>query len=263
MCLIRFLFGLGQFRGRNRIVRLLLRTTSVAPSRYGPLLRVRRYDSTNNASIFGSYGNEISDQIRRLRPDDVFIDIGANSGVFSLVASDVVRDGHVFAFEPNPRTFCDLCFNLRINGASNIVALNLAVSDVGRLLKIRHDPTHSGGTSLIMPQDRAGSIPQSNNEHLSVAIEPGKLDALVDVIHKRHLGIKVDVEGHEYNVLRGLCQAGLLKCADWAIVEIDQNHLDRYQASITDIYILMRDSGFSPTKGENHASHYDEIFLAN
>ena len=59
-------------------------------------------DFTNTASLLGYYGDEIPDQIRKLASHDVFIDIGANTGVFSLVACDIVKDGFVFAFEPIP-----------------------------------------------------------------------------------------------------------------------------------------------------------------
>ena len=259
---IRFLFRRRRFKGRNFAIRLLLRIASVAPSRYGPLLRVRMLDFTNTASLLGYYGDEIPDQIRKLASHDVFIDIGANTGVFSLVACDIVKDGFVFAFEPNPHTFADLSSNILANGRSNIVGLNLAISGVSQLFAIKHNRAHSGGTSLKKLRKGPLAPINSSDEHLIVAIAPQNLEPLLEVTRERRIGIKIDVEGHEHNVLQGLFKAGLLDRTDWVIVEIDEKNLRRHNASISDIYELMRNIGFSPSKGERFSEHYDEIFLA-
>lgn len=258
--IINFLFGLRHFKGRLFAVRLLLRFTSVSPSKYGPVIRVRKDDVTNKLSIFAGYGNEIPDQIRKLGPNDVFLDIGANTGVFSLVASDIVKEGFVIAFEPNPWTFADLCFNIRTNKRGNVIALNLAISNADKLYVIEHNKAHSGATSLKLPYVRPTTPLDPGTEHLVVAIKPENLKVLLDVTSHRRIGIKIDVEGHELNVLQGLSEAGLLDRTDWVIVEIDQNNLDRYEASISDIYDMMRENNFSPLKGENTSEHYDEIF---
>ena len=84
---------------------------------------------------------------------------------------------------------------------------------------------------------------------------------LLDLTRDKRIGLKIDVEGHEFNVLQGLQKAGLLSRASWAIVEIDESHLERHEASVSDIYEMMSDIDFVPAKGPNTSAHYDEIFL--
>src|SRR5574341_861166 len=67
---------------------------------------------------------------RRLSPGDAFIDVGANIGYFSLLASKLVGDsGTVVSIEASPRTFDLLQGNLARNRAHNIRAVNVVVSD--------------------------------------------------------------------------------------------------------------------------------------
>lgn len=260
--LIRLLWRKRQFKGRIRLIMELLKITPVAPSKYGPLIRVRRHDFTNRVSIFGSYGDEIPEQIRTLSPDHVFMDIGANAGIFSLIASDIVSDGFVFAFEPNPRTYRDLCFNIDANDASNVIPLNLALSDSDGILTIAHDPAHSGLSTLKQPSDGSVGRVERKTEHAVVVLRPERLVPLMDLTRTRRVGMKIDVEGHELNVIRGLKAAGLLDRTDWIVVEINSEFLTRHDASVQDLYKELMSAGLQPTKGENHAPHYDEIFRA-
>jgi precorrin-6B methylase 2 len=66
---------------------------------------------------------------RHLAPGDTFIDVGANIGYYSLLASPLVgKTGTVVAIEASPRTFDDLLFNLELNNVSNVRPVNVAVS---------------------------------------------------------------------------------------------------------------------------------------
>src|SRR5262249_38224168 len=63
-----------------------------------------------------------------LQPGNIMVDVGANIGYFSLLASHAVGPcGKVFAFEPLPRTREQLARNLRINRAENVVVFEEAV----------------------------------------------------------------------------------------------------------------------------------------
>ena len=177
-----------------------------------------------------------------------------------LLASDVVKDGFVFAFEPNSDIFSDLCFNIQANSKKNVVALNLAISDSNQLFKIKHNPAHSGGAFLQKLQSGAVAQIDPADEQLVVAVEPKNLEMLLEMTRDRRIGLKIDVEGHEFNVLHGLQNAGLLGRASWVIVEIDKIHLERHEASVSDIYEMMSDIDFVPAKGPNTSAHYDEIF---
>ena len=62
----------------------------------------------------------------RLKDGDVFVDVGANVGYFSLLASTLVGSGHVVAVEPTPRAFDMLEESLRRSHATNVRAVNAA-----------------------------------------------------------------------------------------------------------------------------------------
>src|SRR5262249_887460 len=68
--------------------------------------------------------------LEQLAPGDVFIDVGANIGYYSLLASKLVGEfGLVVAIEPSPTIFNTLKNNLALNKARNIRLVNMAVSD--------------------------------------------------------------------------------------------------------------------------------------
>lgn len=65
-----------------------------------------------------------------LRPGDIFVDIGANIGLFSLIAARCVgKNGHVYAFEPTAKIYQRLIENVNLNHFKNISYFQLALSD--------------------------------------------------------------------------------------------------------------------------------------
>ena len=67
---------------------------------------------------------------RFLRPGDVFVDVGANIGLFTLIAAERVGPGgKVLAFEPTAKTFGRLVDNVQLNKLSNVECFKLALSD--------------------------------------------------------------------------------------------------------------------------------------
>ena len=74
--------------------------------------------------------NQMSFLCDQLKPGSVFVDIGAHFGLYTLLASKKVGPkGKVVALEPSDREFKRLQENLKINGAENVLALNIAASD--------------------------------------------------------------------------------------------------------------------------------------
>jgi FkbM family methyltransferase len=256
---VRRLWRFGHFKGRGFLIYRLLPFVRAMPTRYGPTIRIHRHDYTNRAAVFGAYGQEVAGWVRRLRPDDLFLDIGANAGIFSLIANDHVTRGKVFAFEPNPNLYEDLRYNIRLNGAKRVTPLNAAISERTGTFTLFHNPWHSGGGALQL--GALGKRPSPETEAYTVlAIAPKHLDAMLDEARRRRVCMKIDVEGHELAVLRGLREAGLLARTAWAIVEIDPVHLSRFGAAAADLYRLMEDAGFACEKGCDFADHYDEFF---
>ncbi|MGH7923589.1 MAG: FkbM family methyltransferase [Candidatus Binatus sp.] len=143
---------------------------------------------------------EVGFLVRNLGPGNVFLDIGAHVGFSSLIASTLVgAGGSVVAIEANPVSFKWLQHNLRLNGARNVTALNLGVSD------------REGAMHLGVPErgTRAGSSLLSDSSD-GVSIMGRPLEAVVRDQHIRKVdGAWIDICGSEYRVLkRYLAQVG-------------------------------------------------------
>ncbi|MYS71579.1 FkbM family methyltransferase, partial [Streptomyces sp. SID5926] len=105
--------------------------------------------------LFGAWEPHLTAWLRRrLRPGDGFVDVGANIGVFSVLAARLVGDaGRVVAIEASPDVHRRLVGNARLNGLGNIRALNAAVSDRTRTLTFALASSRNTGANSIVPYD--------------------------------------------------------------------------------------------------------------
>jgi FkbM family methyltransferase len=140
-----------------------------------------------------------------LRPGDVFYDIGANVGAYSLVAA-ARHDGRVsvVAFEPSALNFAQLARNIGLNGAgASVTPLAIALGDGTAIVTFNYRTTQPGGALHAMgdPVDEAG---QTFVPALSHGVLSFRLD---DVIRQFDLRppthIKMDVDGGELKILAG------------------------------------------------------------
>lgn len=153
-----------------------------------------------------------------LKPGDTFIDVGANSGFFTLLASRCVgHNGHVMAFEPVPSMRSRMQINLSLNGTSNVVIHDIALSNnAGEHLFHEGPPGHKGLSSL-RPLD---------NEATTFSVKTMPLDDLLADIFAVKL-IKIDVEGAEQLVLDGMRRV-LAQQKPNIVVEVTNNYLTAF-----------------------------------
>lgn len=132
-----------------------------------------------------------------LSPGKLFIDVGANFGVYTLVASKLVGEtGRVLAFEPTAESFSILRQNIELNHFSNVRAFQLALAQTRRKAWLNYgwDPVGNWlGKDPLPPGGNEGEEVQT--ETLDQLLEENGIDR-VDAI-------KIDVEGAEELVLRG------------------------------------------------------------
>jgi len=136
---------------------------------------------------------------RYLKTGDVFIDVGANSGLYSLLASSIVgREGRVFAFEPSPVPFTRLKENAQLHGKKNIECFDTALSDREDKMELNISCEGHSAWDTFASGTRSGQT--GTREVLSTTLDQfisGK--NLLDKITM----IKIDVEGWETHVLTG------------------------------------------------------------
>ena len=139
---------------------------------------------------------ETSLLLSMLRPGDVFVDVGANIGYFSVLAASVVGEsGAVFAFEPDPDNFSLLRRNVALNGQqASIVAVRAALA------------AETGTGELFLSEDNLGDhqiYTTGDGRHsLPIRLVNGS-DYLGDRLSRMDL-LKIDTQGSEYQVMAGL-----------------------------------------------------------
>lgn len=127
----------------------------------------------------------------RLKQGDVFVDIGANAGIYSMTAASIVgNEGRVLSIEPNPAVLERLKFNASLNGFT-ISTEQAGVSDSEGTFDLCLDDTNLGGSSLVAARS-ASKITVSCHLLSTILRKHGisRIDAL-----------KIDIEGAEDKAL--------------------------------------------------------------
>jgi FkbM family methyltransferase len=151
----------------------------------------------------------------RPKRGDIFIDIGAHIGKYTMQAAKIVgNEGIVIAIEAEPTTFKALTEGVASNGFSNVVTLNLAVYDKECGVVLHSVPI--GGK--LMKGKGLTSIKRDVGPGIEVMAKP--LDQIIDELKLTKVDfIKIDVEGAELEVLKG-AKKTLLDFKPTLVVEI-------------------------------------------
>lgn len=136
---------------------------------------------------------------RFLKPDMVFLDVGANQGEYTLFAAKRLTKGAVIAFEPVDEIYEQLHRNIALNHFINIKTLKLGLSDSVGVLPIYEmqatGANHEGLATLFQSELRGKVIQQ---------IQLDTLDNLALQLNLQRIDfIKVDIEGAELSMLKG------------------------------------------------------------
>lgn len=129
-----------------------------------------------------------------IKKGDVVLDIGAHIGYYTLLAAHLVGNkGKVYAFEPDPENFELLKKNVTINGYSNVILVNMALSD------------KTGDSLLFLNDENRGDhrIYDSGDNRQSVQITTVRLD---DYFKDKKVSIdfiKMDIQGSEAKAMKG------------------------------------------------------------
>jgi len=148
-------------------------------------------------SHYGTY-EELESKImeEKIEMGNIVVDVGANIGLHTLNMARIVGNtGQVFAFEPDPSNFEILKKNVKINNYKNIILEQKAVGD-------KH------GRTTLYQSDHPGKhriFPQTEQAKSQVQVELTNLDNYFDSDMTDKINfIKIDVEGLEFSVLKGM-----------------------------------------------------------
>lgn len=143
---------------------------------------------------------EIGFVLEHLQPGDAFFDLGSNWGLYTAVAATIVgEDGLVVACELNPEPFARLLHLVHTSALTNVLAFNVALSDVSGDRVSIVKPWYRNDTASFMSKaenDRAGTVTTRTLNKLWKQVGSPQVRM-----------VKLHVEGFEPLVIRG---AGLL-----------------------------------------------------
>jgi len=236
------------------------RLTLAATSVFGARFEVRFPDMVQTYLYFFRVWEPVISKylLDRLSDGDIFIDVGANVGYYTLLASSRVgANGRVFAIEAASSTYAKLRQNLLQNHAGNVSTFHLAVSDTpGQVAVWLNQEDSSGTTTLSHVGGRRKALT------IVETVEAKPLQQIVDaeIIRKARF-IKIDVEGAEWAVVKSLAE--LLKTVSPRtefIIEVNQGSVRRSGGTTEELLGYFAAAGFEPFV---IANRYDIGFLVS
>lgn len=186
-------------------------------TRHGFRLRVNQGDWLGgHVFLTGDYEPPTAALILKLlKPGDMFVDVGANIGFFTVLGSRAVGPtGRVLAFEPLAAARAELERNIRLNQCRNVVVHDEAVSDRESTNDYYAGPEDHQGISSLRSLSNASAVGQ---------VQTIRLDDRIPTDHVVTL-VKIDVEGAEYRVLDGFTERLILDRPD-LIIEVTDAYL--------------------------------------
>lgn len=168
-------------------------------------LNISSFIEDYRAKTFSSKEPETLDWLETyLLPQDVFFDIGANIGLYSLYASTLQPQARIYSFEPEAKNFNRLCKNISSNMCTNIIPCNFPLSNeqTFNFFFVHNSQPGSALHSFGQPSDYAKEFEQD------IVIRQGAISFPIDELLKHNEMpspnlMKIDVDGIELKILEG------------------------------------------------------------
>lgn len=252
MRILPFYFLKNFFKLKYLVHKYLLKTTKPIKSAYGVYLTPNFYDTTFIFYFKGTYGFFLNDFLKNISTETTFIDIGANQGLFSILAGKNEHIKQVISFEPTKKTAQLLRANIACNYIQNCQIVEKGISDKRGFLNLNVADRHSGKNTF-----RTVELEQNMSNEVVEIINHEDIELLIQ--ENTNYVIKIDVEGHEEVVINELTKCSFIQNVSYIFCEIDTNWVD-----VEKIKEKLASVGFSSfEKVGNNEVHYDMLISRN
>jgi FkbM family methyltransferase len=219
-------------------------------SNYGVWLALRPNDFTYTLCLEAKYKNNLEKITNKIDKETVFIDIGANIGVFSLVAALNPSIVSIHSFEPDLESFAFLERNILRNNAGKITPHNFAIGKTAGTSTLIKREGHSGVSRIHTVQNEQGGSSTTIN-----MVNNNYLDAIFDS-ERNNIFVKIDVEGYELVVLETLREANLFPLIQDFFIEFD-----RQTGEVQLVEEFLRKHMFIESGRWGSNSHWDALWV--
>lgn len=189
-----------------------------------------------NVYLHGSYIVEESYEkflLQTAKQCNIIFDVGANIGYYTVQLAQNTK-GTVYAFEPMDYQYKTLLRNLELNSLTNVHPIKKIVSDsVGKQRIYFSGMENTAASSVVNKTDEFEEIP-------SVSLDGFCNENQIDQIDL----IKIDVEGYEFNVLKGLENMLKNQNISHLFIEIVERHLNKADTSATEVFNLLKSNNY-------------------
>ena len=178
-----------------------------------------------------------------------FIDVGAHLGYFTVLMASVMPDKTILALEMDDRAFSFLKENITLNNNRNIISVHAAVTRSGGVVSYRRPKDLDSGESLV-PDQSAESGTDVIGTTLDDAWHSAKIIPGI---------IKIDVEGAEYDVLRGAPKT--LEARPLLFLEVHGNKLRQFGSTSKEVIAYLEERSFVVFKIQDHRNSTEPQLL--
>jgi FkbM family methyltransferase len=214
-------------------------------SNYGVWILTNSNDRTFRLACIG-YRNHLEIILRQIQQPMIFLDVGANQGIFSLVAAKNYFITEIHAFEPNPQLCKILNLNLLRNKISRFEIHPYAIGKNSGYGYLTTPTGHSGAAQVTKKSNNSIKIYCINRVYLNHKFRGLDLPIF----------LKIDVEGMEFEVLKEILSSVLRKKVRFIFVELNGTS---YKKNRT--IKLLLNSGFKETFRSR--KHIDDALFEN
>jgi FkbM family methyltransferase len=190
-----------------------------------------------------------------IKQDDLVVDIGASFGYFTTLASKL--KAKVIAFEPSLRASSTIYKTIQFNKIENVELYQYAIGESEGLIEIQIPPNYfeSHSPSII-------KTPWQNDDWKSTLVPMISLDkffkSLITRGNEKISMIKIDAEGFEPEIIRGLSGLAKNNLIENIICEFNSNWLERNGSSHQELLELIKSYGFKVSDSTELLTSYEE-----
>lgn len=208
-------------------------------------------DITFRSCVMGSYGRFYSDHVGATQKSHIFFDIGANQGLFTIIAAKNPFCVRAYAFEPVSDTFLFLKKNIALNQVEQKCSLVKAgIAECSGQHQITRAVNHSGAASLVRANVEKAAAYISEEIQVINAADLNRMVTERDI----PISVKIDVEGYEPQVLAELFKTEFADNIFEVFFEVDERWVDAEQ-----LIEFLKRHGFQQFERIGGNGHYDVL----